>query len=139
MGPWPYRGLNAEARRRFDGLLEEVLAELPQPWRRRLEEVPLVVEDRPSRAVLREMGAQADDELCGLYSGIPLTERSVELSGTLSDQILIFRRGVLASALDDRGRIAEEALKRQIRITVLHEMGHHFGLEEEALRDLGYD
>ena len=138
METWPYHRLNARVRRRFDALLEEVLDELPEHWHGLLDEVPLVVEDRPSRQVAREMGVRDDEELCGLYTGIPLTRRSVEHSGTLPDQILIFRMGVLAQAVDDGGRISNAALRQQIRITVLHEMGHHFGLEEQALRDLGY-
>lgn len=139
METWPYHHLNAQIRRRFDKLLEQVLDELPDKWRDLLEQVPLVVEDRPSRRVAREMEIEGDEDLCGLYTGIPLTERSVEASGTMPDQILIFRRGILAEAANDAGRISDASLKRQIRITVLHEMGHHFGFEEEALRELGYE
>jgi predicted Zn-dependent protease with MMP-like domain len=101
--------------------------------------VPLVVEDRPSRRLAREMEIESDDELCGLYTGTPLTERSVEQSGTMPEEILIFRMGVLAEAADDADRISDVELKKQIRITVLHEMGHHFGMEEEALKELGYE
>jgi predicted Zn-dependent protease with MMP-like domain len=139
MDSWPYRQMNAHIRRRFDALLEQVLDELPPKWRDLLEQVPLVVEDRPSRRLAREMNVGTDEELCGLYSGIPLTERSVEQSGSMPDQILIFRAGILAEAANDAGRISDASLKRQIRITLLHEMGHHFGFEEEALRELGYE
>jgi predicted Zn-dependent protease with MMP-like domain len=140
MASWPYHHhVDAVIRRKFDALLEQVLEELPPPWRGLLEQVPLVVEDRPSRRLAREMEIESDDELCGLYTGTPLTERSVEQSGTMPEEILIFRMGVLAEAADDADRISDVELKKQIRITVLHEMGHHFGMEEEALKELGYE
>ncbi|MGA2264890.1 MAG: metallopeptidase family protein [Phycisphaerae bacterium] len=123
---------------RFDALLEEVLQELPAHLKSLLEEVPLVVEDEPTSQDLRRVGARGKDTLCGLYTGIPLTRRSVEHSGTLPDVIRIFRRGILLAATDRRGRITDGSLRRQIRITVLHEIGHHFGMGEADLRRYGY-
>lgn len=122
----------------FDRLLEQVLAELPDNLKRLLEEVPLIVDDRPEPATMRRLGFAQPVQLCGLYTGIPLTRRSVQHSGTLPDKIQIYREGILCSAADGRGQVTEAALKRQIRITVLHEMGHHFGLKERDLRKLGY-
>ena len=136
--------MRPQDRRRFDRLLEEVLAELPNHLRELLEEVPLIVEDFPDADLMEAMEAEAPEDLCGTYTGIPLTERSVEHSGVLPEQILIFREGILASAGDaddaeSDGRAADADLKREIRVTVLHEMGHHFGLEEEDLRKYGYE
>jgi len=122
----------------FDAMLEEVLQELPAHLKSLLEEVPLVVEDEPTSQDLRRAGARGKDTLCGLYTGIPLTRRSVEHSGTLPDVIRIFRRGILLAATDRRGCTTDSALRRQIRITVLHEIGHHFGLDEADLRRYGY-
>ena len=131
--------MKPELLERFDRLLAEVLAELPQGIRDRLEESPLIADDRPSSEMMDELGARNPFSLCGLYTGIPLTKRSVEHSGTLPDRIFIFREGIIAAARSRHGRLADAALKRQIRITVLHEIGHHFGLGEADLRKLGYE
>jgi predicted Zn-dependent protease with MMP-like domain len=127
-------------RQRFDELLEEVLAELPETVIRLLDEVPLVVEDYPSEKVVQGMGLRHRGELCGLYSGIPLIERSVEQSGQLSDCVTLFREGILHAARHDdpAGRLRKECVREQIRITILHELGHHHGLDEDELDELGY-
>jgi len=124
---------------RFDHLLEQVLAELPSHLRELLEEVPLVVEDRPSRRLMREMGLDGRRELCGLFTGVPLTDRHVDDLARLPDVIRIFREGILDAAAGRRRSPSDAALLRQIRITVLHEIGHHFGLKEADLRELGYE
>lgn len=125
-------------RRRFDKILEEVLDELP-PWIHELiEDVPLHVEDYPSEEMLDHLNIRRRGQLCGLYTGIPLTDRSVQHSGTLPDVVTIFREGVLNAACNARGMVSDARLRRQIRITVLHELGHHHGLDEEDLRELGY-
>jgi len=103
-----------------------------------IERVPLHVEDYPSDEVLDEMGVERRDELCGLYTGIPLDQRSVLHSGQLPDVVTIYREGILAAAEDARGRITADELRRQIRITILHELAHHHGLDEEELARLGY-
>ena len=121
----------------FDRLLEQVLDDLPDHLQDLLEEVPLVVEDYPSARVLRDTGLQTD-QLYGLYTGIPLTNRSVEHSGVMPDVITIYRRGIIAAATDRNGRVSGSKLIRQIRMTVLHEIGHHFGLDEEDLARYGY-
>jgi predicted Zn-dependent protease with MMP-like domain len=81
---------------------------------------------------------ESADELCGLHSGVMLTERSVEQSGDLPTQIHIFRDGIAAQAGGWPAGAPEENLRTEIRTTVLHEIGHHFGLEEDDLDDLGY-
>lgn len=130
--------MKSELREYFDQQLQAVIAQLPLRVHELLEEVTMYVEDHPSRRVMQEMGVRHRRQLCGLYTGIPLTQRHVELSGVLSDAIYIYREGILAQAQDRHGRIDEEELHRQIRITVLHELGHYHGLEERELRELGY-
>lgn len=127
-------------RQRFDELLEQVLAELPEEVTRLLEVVPLVVEDYPAEKVVKDMGLDHRDELCGLYTGIPLIERSIEQSGQLSDCVTIFREGILRTAReeDPQGRLKTVNVLQQIRITILHELGHHHGLDEDDLEELGY-
>ena len=118
--------------------LERVLAELPPEAKKLLDDVPLVVEDYPSREVLERVGVRHRAALCGLYTGIPLIHRSVMQSGVPSDVVHIYREGILNQSTSRRGEINSEKLLRQIRITVLHELGHHHGLTEKELRALGY-
>ena len=140
------RALRPAERERFDALVEEVLAALPQSVHEMLEESPLVVDDFAPRALIREVGLDPDeDDLCGLHSGFALTQRSVSQSGEVPDQIQIFRRGIIDAAggwdagEDDEGPYGgPEAVREQIRITILHEIGHHFGLGEDDLERLGY-
>jgi predicted Zn-dependent protease with MMP-like domain len=116
----------------FCELVEQALARLPQQFVEFLEEVPVEVRDRSTPKQRKSAGLKADNLLLGLYHGRPLTERSVEHSGTMPDVIYIFQEDVeLAS--DD-----EEDLVEQVRITVLHEIGHLFGLDEDELDELGY-
>ena len=122
-----------DERRHFDESLETVLEALPPRLQALLEEAPLIVEDRPSVKLLQELGLCPDDLLCGLHSGTPLTERSVEHLDELPETIHLFREGILELAGD------WEQLHREIRITLLHEIGHHFGLDEDDLAELGYD
>ncbi len=122
----------------FDTQLEHVLRELPKRVQDLLDDVPLLVEDYPSRRIMRELGVRQRHHLCGLYTGIPLTQRSIEHAGVPSDRIYVFREGVFQLALQQRGYADQEELRRQIRITVLHELGHHHGLDEDELERLGY-
>jgi len=127
-------------RLRFDELLSRLIDDLPQPLRERLEEVPVIVEDEPPAELMRHLGLDRRRvELCGLHSGIPLTRRSVEHSGQLPDRINLFR-GPIMRMVHRRagGRATIDDLEQQIRITLLHEIGHHFGLDEDDLRRLGY-
>lgn len=139
--------MRRDERARFDGLFERVLASMPEEIHRMLEEVPVVLEDHPSRELLADMGIDPDDRagLCGLHSGVPLTERSVSDAG-VPEVISLFREGILEEAggwdewTDDDGTElgGEARIVREIRITLLHEIGHHFGLDEDDLARLGY-
>ena len=130
--------MDAHTRRLFDKQLERVLAEMPPMVRELLEKVPLYVEDYPSSDVMKEMGLEYRDELCGLYTGIPINERSISHSGQMPDMVTIFREGIWSMAADDQGRVAPKQLRHDIRITILHELAHHHGLTEEELEELGY-
>jgi predicted Zn-dependent protease with MMP-like domain len=130
--------MDALTRRVFDKQLERVLGEMPPLVRELLEKVPLYVEDYPSADVMKEMGLQFHDDLCGLYTGIPINERSITHSGQMPDVVTIFREGIWSMAADDQGRVAPKQLRHDIRITILHELAHHHGLTEEELEELGY-
>ncbi len=130
--------MDPELRQLFDGQVEVVLAELPQQVRDFMQEVPLVVEDYPSREVMRRMRIRHPSHLYGLYTGIPLIKRSVENGGVPSDVVHIYRLGILSKSRAGDGGFDEAELRNQIRHTILHEYGHHVGLTERDLRDLGY-
>jgi predicted Zn-dependent protease with MMP-like domain len=131
--------MDAHTRRLFDKQLERVLAKMPPLVHHLLEKVPLFVEDYPSDEVMKEMGLQYRDDLCGLYTGIPLGEKSVSHSGQMPDVVTIYREGIRSMAADDRGHVTPKQLRHDIRITILHELAHHHGLTEEDLEELGYD
>lgn len=142
--------MNDRERQRFDALLEEAIAALPAGVRALLDEVPIVVEDQPSsqlaESLLREWGEPATheevqrlrDELCGLHTGIGLPERSVEDAPTVPEDIMLFRVGIIAAANGWDQQDADDAVYEEVAITLLHEIGHHFGLEEDDLERLGY-
>ena len=117
----------------FSRALREALSELPPMFHDALANVAVVVEEWPPKELLDELEIPPDDTLYGFYHGVPLPERSVQDSGLLPDVISLYR-GPLVEDFPDRGE-----LRRQIRITVLHEIGHYFGMDEEELSRLGYE
>ena len=116
----------------FATLVEAALAELPQQFAEALDEIAIEIRTRPTRSELRRAGLKEDQLLLGLYQGIALTERSVEHSGTLPALIYIFQEDIEQVSHGRRDLID------QVRTTVLHEIGHHFGMSEEDLDQLGY-
>jgi predicted Zn-dependent protease with MMP-like domain len=130
-------------------LMEEAIQSLPPQLHELIEQVPVIVLDRPTPPMLRSLGIDPADEdevsgLCGLHSGAALTERSVADHADVPEEIHVFREGIinLAGGFDAPGRTPEEAdqaVYDEIMITVLHEIGHHFGLSEEDLERLGYE
>ena len=119
-------------RREFDALLEQALAALPPQFARWVEEVPIVVEDEPSEDMLEDFGVDESGDLLGSYHGVALTLRSVEDSARVPDQIMIFRRPLIKMCH------TPEELTHEIRKTLLHELGHYAGLDEDDLENLGY-
>jgi predicted Zn-dependent protease with MMP-like domain len=120
-------------RARFERLVRRAVEGLPPDIRRRLDNVDIIVERRPTRAHLRAAGVPPGDTLLGLYLGTPLTARTGSYSMTLPDRILIFQEPLLAVA-----RTAPE-LVAQVRRTVVHELAHHFGIDDRRLEELGID
>jgi predicted Zn-dependent protease with MMP-like domain len=128
----------------FDDILDRQVAALPEALHELLERVPLIVDDEPTPQLLESLGMGPDEDLCGLHDGTPLTELSVEAAPEVPEQMMLFRGPIqrLAGYPDRPGGQASPAarreLERQIHITLLHEIGHHFGLEEDDLERLGY-
>ncbi|MEX2219086.1 MAG: metallopeptidase family protein [Phycisphaerales bacterium] len=136
--------MNAAERARFDSLVDDAVEALPRRVRDLLDEVPVVVLDQPEPVMLKDLGIDpaddaAMDELCGLHTGTALTHRSVEHHADLPTVIHLFRRGIVALAGGWGQPAADEEVYEEIRTTLLHEIGHHFGLEEDDLADLGYE
>lgn len=110
-----------------------VIDRLPRQFRKQLSNVEIVVETRPSEELLREEGLDPrHDTLYGIYQGIPLPERSHLDPPLLPDKITIFAEPLLEDFPDP------EELREEIRLTVLHEIAHYFGMDDEAIEDLGY-
>ena len=130
--------MNPRLRERFDRVVEDVLAQMPPMVHEALQQVPLHVEDYPAAEVMKEFGLKYRDELCGLHQGVPITKKSIEDPCRLPDTVTLYREGILAQARNRQGRIRKHRLREEIRITLLHELGHQHGLDEEQLRQLGY-
>lgn len=136
--------LSDRQRERFDRLLEGVLEGLPPDLHALLDEVPLIVEDEPDVQLLDNLAREwaeepmNPDELCGLHTGTAFTERSLE-NLDLPSGVYLFRRGIIAEAGGWKDEHAEDHVREQIRITLLHEIGHQFGLGEDDLGRLGYE
>ncbi len=116
----------------FNRIIEKALAELPEQFADVTEVLRIEVRDRPTAQMLRDSGVKPGHTLLGLYHGRPATRRSVEDSGVLPDVIYLFQ-GEL-----ERICSSEQELEEQVRKTLLHEIGHYFGLDEDDLADLGY-
>ncbi|HVD11169.1 MAG TPA: metallopeptidase family protein [Gaiellaceae bacterium] len=103
--------------------MERAVDSLPPELRKAMSNVEIVVEEQNPE----------DPDLYGLYLGIPLTERDTGYAGALPDKIAIYRRPLVEEFGDD-----PEVLQDEIRITVLHEIAHHFGVDEDRLTELGW-
>lgn len=115
-------------REEFETLVDEALEEIPQEFLSRIDNLVVVVEDRPSAEQDPD-----DDGLLGLYEGVSLAERGIDYYGVMPDQITVFRKPHLSLGLSRADLVAE------IRKTVLHEIAHHLGIDDERLHELGWD
>jgi predicted Zn-dependent protease with MMP-like domain len=110
-----------------------VLEELPEEFREQLHNIEVVVQRRPSKRQMQEMDLDSDDDvLYGLYEGTPLPDRSSLDPPILPDKITLFSEALLSDFPDP------ENLREQIRVTVLHEIAHYFGMDDEQIEKLGY-
>jgi predicted Zn-dependent protease with MMP-like domain len=123
----------AARHQRFDRLVDRAVAGIPQPFRGALDEIALVIEDEPTPEQLRENGLRPDETLYGLYEGVPLDEWGGDWV-PIPTRIVLFRLP-LEEDFADPGELADE-----VRITILHELAHHLGIEDEdRLAQLGID
>jgi predicted Zn-dependent protease with MMP-like domain len=117
-------------RAQFERLVAEALSDIPGRFRRAMQNIAIVVEDEPSPELLREMDIEPPDTLFGLYQGVPLTERQWGYGNALPDRILLFQGPHQREAAD------QEDLIVSIAETLIHEIGHYFGLSEEEIEDI---
>jgi predicted Zn-dependent protease with MMP-like domain len=132
--------LASDETERFEELVDEALENFPEEWAERLDNVDVVVEDWPSRRTLRDMGIR-HGTLLGLYQGVPQTQRNTSYGAVMPDRIVLYREPILdeADATCPENGDFETTVRQVVRKTVLHEIGHHFGLSDEDLRRLRYD
>ena len=117
-------------REEFEDLVVSALKKLPRFFRKKMENVDVVVEDRASLEVLKEMGLRSPYELLGLYQGVPLSRRGFYYGNVLPDKITLFQLPIQAICN------TREELESKVREVVIHEVGHYFGLDDERLREL---
>jgi predicted Zn-dependent protease with MMP-like domain len=114
----------------FEQLVERALGSIPEPFARALDEVAIVIEDEPSLSQLRENGLRATDSLYGLYEGVPRTEWAADWA-FVPNKITLFQ-----IPLEEDFPEARE-LEHEVRVTVVHELAHHLGIDDDRLHDLG--
>jgi predicted Zn-dependent protease with MMP-like domain len=117
-------------RREFEQQVAEALRTIPRRFRDAMQNIAIVVEDEPDRALLREMEMGPGDTLFGLYVGTPLTERRWDHGNSLPDRIILFQGSHEREAEDDEDLVAS------IAETLIHEIGHYFGLSEEEIEHI---
>ena len=115
-------------RERFESLVARAVEDLPEEFRDRLDNIDIVVEDRPAAGQLKTVGLASGQTLLGLYEGVPRTRRDIYYGMVPPDKITIFWEPLVREFPDDG------ALEEQVRKTVYHEIAHHFGISDAALR-----
>jgi predicted Zn-dependent protease with MMP-like domain len=115
----------------MEAIARRALEALPVAFAAHLKDVVLLVEDFADEETLETMEIDDPFDLTGIYEGVPLTERSVDQSGTLPDRIRLFRRPIL-----DEWAAGEDTLEHLVAHVLIHEVGHHFGLSDEDMHAL---
>lgn len=115
----------------IEAIAAAALAALPEPFATKLRDVVLQIDELAEDALLAELGIEHPLDLTGIYEGIPLHERSLDMSGTLPDRIRLFRRAILDEWIEDG-----EDLEHLVRHVLIHEAGHHFGFTDTDMHAL---
>ena len=118
--------------REFDLAVEQALDRIPEEFLRHIREVTILVEEEPSEEVLSDLDVPEGETLFGAYLGVPAGEKSV-FDTTVEPDLIVIYKGPLEEYCETR-----EELTEQIEITVVHEIAHHFGIDEEVLARHGY-
>jgi predicted Zn-dependent protease with MMP-like domain len=118
-------------RERFSRLLQEAIDSIPRKFAQEIENVAIVIEDHPSADLLEEMEMGPDEVLLGLYQGVPLTERQWAHGNELPDRITLYQRTIEDDCDGDENEIVVA-----IGETLIHELGHYFGLSEDEIMEI---
>ena len=118
-------------REQFERLVVEAMALIPKRFRLEMKNLAVVVEDEPSAELLAEMAIDPPDTLYGLYHGTPLTERAWGHGNALPDRISIYQTPIEEDCDGD-----EDEIRAQIGETLIHEVGHYFGLSEDEIEEI---
>ena len=114
-------------RRQFEALVEKAMRKLPKDFKDKIKNVAIVIEDWADDETLDEMGIEPPDTLYGLYRGVDLTHRDSGYGNVLPDTVTIYQ-GPIEEDCDDEAEMAQ-----LVRETVIHEIGHYFGLDDETM------
>ena len=115
---------------RFARLADDAVARIPQRFRDAMRNIAIIIDDLPDPEVLEQLGVEPPDTLFGLYEGVPLPERQWDHGNVLPDRIFLFREPIEeASETDDEVVVT-------IGETLIHEVGHYFGLSEEEIEEI---
>jgi predicted Zn-dependent protease with MMP-like domain len=120
-------------RAKFILLIRRALRDVPEPFRGRLRDVDIVVKTRPTRDDLHDAGLHPHESMYGFYRGVPLTQRDSGYNLVPPDIIDIYQEPL------EEDFPEEDDLLREIRTTVLHELAHYFGIDDDRLEELGLD
>jgi predicted Zn-dependent protease with MMP-like domain len=118
-------------RERFKELVQEAIDSIPRRFAREVTNVAIVIEDYPSEELLREMEMGSDDVLLGLYQGVPLPDRQWAHGNALPDCITLYQKSIEEDCDDD-----DDEIVVAIGETLIHELGHYFGLSEEEIMEI---
>ena len=121
------------SRKQFERIVERAIGRIPEEIREHIHNLAISIETRPDPELLQEMGVPPGETLFGVYTGVPLPERSAVDPPLYPDTILIFQE-----PLETFCETTDE-LEMEIEITVVHEVAHYLGIDDDALADLGYE
>lgn len=116
----------------FDAVVKRAIARIPRAIRAHLDNIEIDVRKRPTKKLLRELGMEPDELLCGYYQGTALTERTDTDPPLYPDSIILFQEDI------EDGCSTRREIEREIELTVVHEIAHHIGFDEDELDALGY-
>jgi predicted Zn-dependent protease with MMP-like domain len=115
---------------KFEEIVEKALAELPHPFKKRIENLAVMVEEAPPKSIYRQTGSSPFSTILGLYHGVPLKQRGFFYGNIPPDVIIIYQKPI------ENMCHSEEAVKRKVKDVLFHEIGHYFGMTERDLEKI---
>lgn len=116
---------------KFEQLVIRAIESIPDEFHERLDNIDIIIADKPSPEQMEILGGKRSETILGLYEGVPLTHRHSSYGMVIPDKITIFQKAIESSCRNDTEIVTE------IRRVVLHEIAHHFGIDDDRLKELG--